>query len=223
MHDRVISPIMSLFDGHHVRVSVIVKSSKKNASSFQENIGWRLRCDEVPYKFIQYPSQQQIQSCSGPLWIGPLMNKEIAERMSIDAAMGICHPSEQDIAIAVKKGLNWDKKDIEYAARETVRSVKHIAEAADLLSRKHLLLSLDSMPRLAGTKGAPKRISLGHKSFCKREKSRYSRAKYHPNIETMTEDDPTPIKKPKTPIFHPSTKAITNPAPTIDCEIVIPI
>ena len=29
MHDRVIKPIMSLFDGHHVRVSVLVKTSKE--------------------------------------------------------------------------------------------------------------------------------------------------------------------------------------------------
>jgi len=39
MHDRVMKPIMSLFDGHHVRVSVLVKTSKEGASDFQENIG----------------------------------------------------------------------------------------------------------------------------------------------------------------------------------------
>ncbi len=156
MHDRIIMPIVSLFDGHHVRVSVLVKTSKEGASSFQENIGWRIRCDEIPYKFIQFPSQDQFESCSGPLWIGPLMNKEIAGRMSIDAAMETCSPSDKDLAHAKEKGLNWNEKDIEYAAREMARSVKHIAESADLLSREHLLLSLDAMPRLAGTKGAPK-------------------------------------------------------------------
>ena len=55
MHDRVIKPIMSLFDGHHVRVSVLVKTSKEGASDFQENIGYRLRCDDLPYRFIKYP------------------------------------------------------------------------------------------------------------------------------------------------------------------------
>ena len=60
-------------------------------------------------------------------------------------------------------------KDVEYATREMARSVKHIAPAADLLSREHLLLSLNAMPRLAKTKGAPKiddvvddLIELGH-------------------------------------------------------------
>ena len=66
-------------------------------------------------------------------------------------------------------GLEWDEKDAEYATREMVRSVRHISNAADLLSREHLLLSLNAMPRLAGTKGPPKMedlvndlIELGH-------------------------------------------------------------
>ena len=65
--------------------------------------------------------------------------------------------------------LKWAEIDSEYAAREMARSVKHISESADLLSREHLLLSLNSMPRLAGTKGAPKMeqllkdlVALGH-------------------------------------------------------------
>ena len=47
--------------------------------------------------------------------------------------------------------------------------IRDSADAADLLSREHLLLSLNAMPRLAGTKGAPKMedvvndlIALGH-------------------------------------------------------------
>lgn len=59
MHDRVIKPIMSLFDGHHVRVSVLVKTSKEGASDFQENIGYRLRCDDLPYRFIKYPNSKR--------------------------------------------------------------------------------------------------------------------------------------------------------------------
>ena len=76
MHDRVIKPIMSLFDGHHVRVSVLLKTSKEGASDFQENIGYRLRCDDLPYRFIKYPNSEEIKSSSGPLWIGPLMDRD---------------------------------------------------------------------------------------------------------------------------------------------------
>jgi tRNA G26 N,N-dimethylase Trm1 len=45
---------------------------------------------------------------------------------------------------------------MEYATRELVRSVRHISKAADLMSRDHLLLNLDSLPKWSGTTGAPK-------------------------------------------------------------------
>ena len=169
MHDRVIKPILSLFDGHHVRVSVLVKTSKEGASDFQNNIGYRLRCQDLPYKFIKYPDSNQIKDSSGPLWTGPLMDREIAGRMTEENAIQTCLPSEEELQVLTDGKLEWNEKDAEYAAREMARSVKHIANAADLLSREHLLLSLNAMPRLAGTKGAPKiddvvsdLIALGH-------------------------------------------------------------
>ena len=169
MHDRVIKPIMSLFDGHHVRVSVLVKTSKEGASDFQENIGYRLRCDDLPYRFIKYPNSEEIKSSSGPLWTGPLMDREIAGRITEENAINTCLPSKDELNQLTTNGLEWDEKDAEYATREMVRSVRHISNAADLLSREHLLLSLNAMPRLAGTKGPPKMenlvndlIELGH-------------------------------------------------------------
>jgi len=169
MHDRVIKPILSLFDGHHVRVSVLVKTSKEGASDFQNNIGYRLRCQDLPYKFIKYPDSEQVKNSSGPLWTGPLMDKDIAGRMTVENAIQTCLPSEKELEKLTGGELEWIEKDAEYATREMVRSVKHIADAADLLSREHLLLSLNAMPRLAGTKGAPKMedvvndlIALGH-------------------------------------------------------------
>ena len=41
-HERSIEPIMSVFDGHHTRVSVLVTPGKKNASNVYENLGWRV-------------------------------------------------------------------------------------------------------------------------------------------------------------------------------------
>ena len=169
MHDRVIKPIMSLFDGHHVRVSVLVKASKEGASNFQDNIGYRLRCSDLPYRFIKYPNSEEIKRASGPLWTGPLMDREIASRITEENATKTCLPSKGELEQLIANRLEWDEKDAEYATREMVRSVKHIANAADLLSRDHLLFSLNAMPRLAGTKGAPKMddvindlIALGH-------------------------------------------------------------
>ena len=159
MHDRVIKPILALFDGHHVRVSVLVKTSKEGASEFQNNIGYRLRTSPIPYKFIKYPSAEQRRQASGPLWIGPLMDKAIASRLTESNAINTCLPSSEELTKLTTNGLEWGEKDVEYATREMVRSVRHIASAADLLSREHLLLSLNAMPRFAGTKGAPK---IGH-------------------------------------------------------------
>tara|TARA_B100000925_G_scaffold71473_1_gene49774 strand:+ start:639 stop:1982 length:1344 start_codon:yes stop_codon:yes gene_type:complete len=160
MHDRVMKPILALFDGHHVRVSVMIKTSKEEASAFQENIGYRLRGKSLPYEFIKYPSAEQMEHTSGPMWIGPLMNRDIAGRMTEENALATCLPNEAELAELIDRGLVWDDKDAEYAAREMVRSVKHISDAADLLSRQHLLLSLNAMPRLAGTRGPPKMDDL---------------------------------------------------------------
>lgn len=47
MHDKSMHPILSLFDGHHVRVSVLLKKSKEEATNWSENIGYRIRSE--PY------------------------------------------------------------------------------------------------------------------------------------------------------------------------------
>lgn len=159
-HDRIIIPILSLFDGHHVRVSVMVKTSKEGASKVYENIGWRERRDDIPYKFIKFPTENNLDNCSGPLWTGPIMAKDIVSRITEEKALEICMPNDEDIGRAMRKGLAWTEQDSEYAAREIRRSVRHIAASANLLSTEHLLLSLDAMPRLAGTKGAPKMNDL---------------------------------------------------------------
>ena len=88
------------------------------------------------------------------------MDKDIISRITEEKAVEVCMPDDEDIARAMRKGLAWTQQDSEYAAREIRRSVRHIAASANLLSTEHLLLSLDAMPRLAGTKGAPKMNNL---------------------------------------------------------------
>jgi tRNA (guanine26-N2/guanine27-N2)-dimethyltransferase len=155
-HDKSMTPILALFDGHHVRVSVILSTSKENASKVHSNMGWRIRCDDSPYVFKQHPNENQLERASGPMWIGPLWNKEITERMTEQRAMELCHPSKEDLVKARAAGLDWDETDLEYATRELRRSVRHISKAADLMSREHLLLNLDSLPKWSKTPGAPK-------------------------------------------------------------------
>jgi tRNA (guanine26-N2/guanine27-N2)-dimethyltransferase len=155
-HDKSMIPILALFDGHHVRVSVKLSTSKEKASQVNTNMGWRVRCDDVPYRFKQHPNEDQLERASGPMWIGPMWNHQITERMTEQRAMEICHPSKEDIVKAKSVGLDWDDTDLEYATRELCRSVRHISKAADLMSREHLLLNLDSLPKWSGTPGAPK-------------------------------------------------------------------
>ncbi|MDP6333499.1 MAG: hypothetical protein QF479_02575 [Candidatus Poseidoniaceae archaeon] len=155
-HDKSMSPILALFDGHHVRVSVMLSTSKEKASQVHSNMGWRIRCDDAPYRFKQHPNEDELERASGPMWVGPLWNCQIAKRMTEERAMQLCHPSKEDLLKAKSVGLDWNDTDLEYATRELCRSVRHISKAADLMSREHLLLNLDSLPKWSGTSGAPK-------------------------------------------------------------------
>ena len=47
-HDRSIEPVLALFDGHHVRVSVKVRRSREAASEVLDSMGWRVRNENEP-------------------------------------------------------------------------------------------------------------------------------------------------------------------------------
>ncbi len=138
MHDKSIHPILSLFDGHHVRVSVLLKRSKENASNWKDKIGYRIRSD--PYHFSPVPSGE----FSGPMWTGPLFDAEIAGRMTTEKALEICAGRKEDYPD------DWTEFDIEHSQREIERSVRHISESAELLSGDHLLVAVDKIGIAAG-------------------------------------------------------------------------
>ena len=138
MHDKSMHPILSLFDGHHVRLSVLLKRSKEVASNWSESIGYRIRSE--PYHFAPHPSGDY----SGPMWTGPLFDADIAGRMTVDRAIELCAGKEEDFP------ENWTEYDIEHSQRELERSVRHISESAELLSQKHLLVAVDSLGVAAG-------------------------------------------------------------------------
>ncbi len=158
--DKVVTPLLALFDGHHVRISLLVQTSKSEATAIGKSIGWRVRCEDVPYRFVQHPDPEALKHASGPMWIGPMWHKEIAGRMTEERALELCHPNPEDIEKGRNAGLVWGDDDIEHSAREVRRGVRYIAEAADLMSRDHLLLSLDALPRLCKVGGAPKMEKL---------------------------------------------------------------
>jgi len=161
--DRSITPLMALFDGHHVRVSVLVRTSKNGASDVLDSIGWRVRESDVPYRIVRHPDASQVQRASGPLWTGPLWDEAIASRMTVEREREICAPTPTTLDALRGSGLVWDDDDIEHAAREGERTVRHIAEAASLMARPASdvwLLRLDDLPRWASTGGAPKMSKL---------------------------------------------------------------
>ena len=159
-HDRCVEPVLALFDGHHVRVSVKVRRSRENASEVLNNIGWRIREANGTYRFVQHPTPEEVQRGSGPLWVGPLWDAEITGRMTEERVLQVCEASSEEIDAACKEGLVWDDNDKEYARRELCRSVRYIAQAADLMSREHTLYHMDDLPNMAGTGQAPKMETL---------------------------------------------------------------
>ena len=157
--DREITPLMALFDGHHVRVSVMVRTSKNGASDVHEHIGWRIREHDVPYRFVRHPTPEETERGSGPMWTGPLWHANIAGRMTEERALGLMRPKEGMLEAWRAEGLTWDDDDEEHAMRETKRGVRHIAEAAELMAMDgHVttLLNLDDLPRWTGTGRTPR-------------------------------------------------------------------
>ena len=151
MHDKSMHPILSLFDGHHVRVSVLLKRSKEVASNWSQNIGYRIRSS--PYHFAEQPSGNY----SGPMWIGPIFDAEIACRMTVENAIKLCAGRDEDYP------EDWNDFDTEHSQREIERTVRHISESADLLSKEHLLVAIDDVGIAAGIGQIPsmKKIKSG--------------------------------------------------------------
>tara|TARA_B100000767_G_C19764493_1_gene536825 strand:+ start:379 stop:1578 length:1200 start_codon:yes stop_codon:yes gene_type:complete len=174
MHDKSMHPILSLFDGHHVRVTVLLKRSKEEASDWSENIGYRIRSS--PYHFASQPEGEY----SGPMWTGPIFDAEIAGRLTVERAIELCAGKPEDLP------KEWNEIDIEHSQREIERSVRHISESAELLAQDHLLVALDSLGSAAGVGQIPsiKKIKSGL------EKAGFRMARCHmPDVMFATDAD----------------------------------
>jgi len=119
-------------------------------------MGWRVRNEDGTYRFVQHPAPEEVAKASGPMWTGGLWDAAIAGRMTEDRAIQTCFPSQEELTAHREQGLVWNDDDSEYAQRELRRSVRYIADAADLMSREHTLYHMDDLPNMAGTGQAPK-------------------------------------------------------------------
>ena len=151
MHDKSMHPIMSLFDGHHVRVSVLLKKSKDEATKWRDNIGYRIRSE--PYHFAKLPEGKY----SGPMWTGPIFDSDIASRITKQKAIELCSGKKEDYPD------DWTELDIEHSRREIERSVVHISESAELLAKEHLLVAVNDLGIAAQIKHIPsmKKLKAG--------------------------------------------------------------
>ena len=176
-HERSIEPLMSVFDGHHTRVSVLVTPGKKNASNVYENLGWRVNepdkktidasikaglhsfgCAKTPQPRVLLPYNSPPESLangkvSGPLWIGPLARKDVLEQLTEEYALGICGISkEKDEHIISLAG--WKDEDIEKSNRGVIRSIKRLHDSKDAVGTNGLV-TMDELPQWIDIGGPP--------------------------------------------------------------------
>ena len=165
-HDRVITPLLSVWDSHHLRVTVLVDRSKSGANSHQKSIGWR----------VANPSQEDVElaisagllpqhdngsrpmhamlplnaspsgpGVSGPLWTGVVGDAGLMRSMSEEAA---------SLIFASKNSTsNLDEE------RHARRAVRNIASEANAIHGAHLVVT-DSLPGFLGGAGPPSPYSM---------------------------------------------------------------
>lgn len=157
-HERSIEPLMSVWDSHHLRVSVRVIRSIENANRVEEKIGWRIyspTIEEVKASIkiglqpdtsleilpmdcflpLSHPIERNDKRISGPLWIGKMGKKDVLAFMTEERAIEMCAPidSKDDY-------IGWSEKDFEYERRRIVRSVKNLSDEANGIETPHHIL-----------------------------------------------------------------------------------
>jgi tRNA G26 N,N-dimethylase Trm1 len=168
---------MSVFDGHHTRVSVLVTPGKKNASNVYENLGWRVnkpdsktiaasikaglhsfKCSKMPQPraFLPYTSPPESLAdgnVSGPLWIGPIAREDVLEELTEEYALEICGLSlEKDAHIISLAG--WKKEDVEISNKGIVRSIERLHQSKDAVNTNGLV-TVDELPQWVDIGGPP--------------------------------------------------------------------
>ncbi len=171
-HDRSIKPLLSIWDSHHLRVSVEVKKVMTGANNIEQSLGWRVYSptkEEVSFSIkygllpsdlgedlpircmlpLSYPIERQDPRISGPLWIGPIGNSLAMKSMSKERALELCGPEyiENDPA-------GWDQRQFEDERKKIIRSVRNISQEAIVIHGCHLI-AVDELPGWFGKGGPP--------------------------------------------------------------------
>jgi len=161
-HDRSVEPLLSVWESHHLRVSVAVTKSKQGASSVEKNIGWRIinptseelqssidaglhshGCPESsqPFCFLpfRHPINHKDRRVSGPLWTGPLASNEVLSSFNLEVAERLCLPDSESLS---SWGFPSNQHDslIEQSRRSLARSILRFSEEAKVDSSSSLLI-----------------------------------------------------------------------------------
>jgi len=177
-HDRSIEPLLSIWDSHHLRVSVIVQRGAEAASATEANLGWRI-ADPEPHEVsasiaaglhphgegvgdaplqphallpLSHSIDRMDERVSGPLWTGALAEPAILSTMTEERALRLCSPTEDLLASA--KAAGGDQMSFTQLQREAGRAVRHLAGEAELPARNGLFL-VDHLHRHAPISSPP--------------------------------------------------------------------
>tara|TARA_B100000029_G_scaffold134958_1_gene129350 strand:- start:23568 stop:24578 length:1011 start_codon:yes stop_codon:yes gene_type:complete len=172
-HERSVTPLLSVWDSHHLRVSALVKRGVEGANRVEESLGWRvaaptesevdasisaglhpdasLDSETLPmhcFLPLNHPIDRTDNRVSGPLWTGPIGDTDAMLSMSEERAIEICSPEYDDDDV-----LGWSKRECESERRSVVRSVRHISGEASVIDATHLIL-VDDLASWLGS-GSP--------------------------------------------------------------------
>ena len=172
-HERSVTPLLSVWDSHHLRISALVSRGVEGANRVEEDLGWRVAAptesevaasistglhpetplDSEPLPMhcflpLNYPIDRTDKRVSGPLWTGPLGEAGAMASMTEERVIQMCSPGFNDDDI-----LKWTERECESERRRILRSVRHISEEATVIDAPHLIL-VDDLASWLGS-GSP--------------------------------------------------------------------
>ena len=176
-HERRIEPLISIWDSHHLRVSMRVIRSIEGANKIEESLGWRVysptheevlasiksglhtetSLDILPmdcFLPLHYPINRDDERVSGPMWIKNMGKKEVLAFMTEERVLQMCGPDpmKEDL-------LQWTEKEFDYENRRILRSVKNLADEANAIeTQHHILVDYLSSWLKIGSPPSPKKL-----------------------------------------------------------------
>jgi len=176
-HERAIEPLLSVWESHHLRVSVRVRRSVEGANDIEKSIGWRVSSptveevsssiqaqmhpdyglDSLPMHCLlplSHPVDRSDKRVSGPMWIGPVGQSDAMTSMTEERALELCGPSAIE-----NDPVGWTKSDFERELRNVARSVRHLSAEALVIDAPHLIL-VDDLASWLGSGSPPSPLGM---------------------------------------------------------------